>query len=67
MTENLLRCLVSGCLAFHGIPLVTLNFVVFSAWAMDCGGDGSTSLTLVFSFDILLILAIRSALVALRS
>ena len=65
MSENLFRSLVSACLAFHGTPLVALNFFVFAAWAMDYGADGITSLTLILSVGILLMFAICFVLIAL--
>ena len=65
MTESLFRSLVSACLAFHGIPLAILNFVVFAAWAMDYGADGITSLTLFLSIGILLMFAFHFALIAI--
>ena len=67
MIENLFRSLLSACFAFHGIPLVALNSVVFAAWAMDSGADGITSLTLILSVGILLMFAICFVLIALGS
>jgi hypothetical protein len=67
MSENLLRSLVSACLAVHGVPLVTLNFVVFAAWAIEYGADGVTSPVLVLSVGILLMFAFHFALIALGS
>jgi hypothetical protein len=59
--------LVSACLAFHGIPLVALNFVVCAAWAIDYRADGITSLTFLLSVGILLMFAFHFVLMALAS
>ena len=67
MTENLFRSLVSACLAFQGIPLAILNFIVFAAWAVDYGADGIISLTLFLSIGIPLMFALHFVLIALGS
>ncbi len=60
---SLARCVLVALAAFHAAPLVTLAAAVLFAWLIAALNDGSPALMIALTGVLLLMFAIRLALV----